>query len=53
VGNSSKALMKNDMSDFNVIFGINIRSGKSLHPLPVRWEFPSLDWVKINIGGAA
>jgi len=47
--------MKNDMLDFNVIkfFGINTRSGKVLRPLPVRWEFPSPDWVKINIDGAA
>jgi len=55
VGNSSKASMKNDMLDFNVIkfFYINIRSGKVLRPLPVRWEFPSPGWVKINIDGAA
>ena len=47
VKNSSKALMKNYMLDFNVIkfFGINARTGKVLHPLPVRWEFPSLGWV--------
>ena len=45
VGNSSKALMKNDMLDFNVIkfFDINTRSGKILHLLPVRWEFLSPD----------
>ena len=56
MGNSSKALMKNDdMLDFNVIkfFSINTRTGKVLHPLPVRWEFPSLGWVKINTDGAA
>jgi len=43
VGNLFKASMKNDMLDFNVIkfFGINTRSGKVLHPLSVRWEFPS------------
>ena len=54
VGNSSKASMKNDMLDFNVIkfFGINTRTGKVLHHLPVRWEFPSPSWVKINIDGA-
>jgi len=54
VGNSFKASMKNDMLDFNVIkfFGINTRTGKVLHPLFVRWEFPSPDWVKINIDGA-
>ena len=53
--NSSKASMKNNMLDFNVInfFCINIRTGKVLHPLPVRWEFPSPGWVKINIDGAA
>ena len=47
--------MKNDMLDFNVIkfFGINTRSGKVLHPLPVRWEFRSPSWVKINIDEAA
>jgi len=41
-GNSSKASMNNDMLDFNVIkfFGINTCTGKVLHPLPVRWEFP-------------
>jgi len=41
--------------DFNVLkfFGINTRSGKVLSPLPVRWEFPSPGWVKINIDGAA
>jgi len=45
VGNSSKASMKNDMLDFNVIkfFGINTRTGKVLCPLPIRWEFPSPD----------
>jgi len=38
VGNLSKASMKNDMLDFNVItfFGINTRSGKVLRPFPVR-----------------
>jgi len=43
------------MLDFNVIkfFGINTRSGKVLHPLPVRWEFRSPSWVKINIDEAA
>jgi len=53
VGNSSKASMKNYMLDFNVItfFGINTRIDKVLHPLLVRWEFPSLGWVKINIDG--
>ena len=34
-------------------FGINTRSSKVLRSLPVRWEFPSLGWVKINICGAA
>ena len=54
VGNSSKASMKNGMLDFNVIkfFGINTRTGKVLCPLPVRWEFPSPGWVKINTDGA-
>jgi len=54
VGNSSKASMKNDMLDFNVIkfFGINTRIGKVFRPLPVRWEFPSTVWVKINTDGA-
>jgi len=38
VGNSSKASMKNDMFDFNVLkfFGINTCIGKVLRPLPVR-----------------
>jgi len=38
VGNSSKAPMKNDMLDFNMIkfFGINTRTGKVLRPLPMR-----------------
>ena len=55
VGNSSKTSMKNDMLDFNVInfFDINTCSGKVLRPLPVIWEFPSPDWVKINTDGAA
>ncbi|XP_068503599.1 uncharacterized protein [Phaseolus vulgaris] len=55
VGNSSKRSMKNDMFDFYVLklFDINTRSGKVLQPLPVRWEFPSPSWVKINIDGAA
>jgi len=34
-----------------MFFNINTRSGKVLHPLPVRWEFPSPGWVKINIDG--
>jgi len=36
VGNSSKASMKNDMFDFNVLkfFGIKTRTGKVLRPLP-------------------
>ena len=40
--------------DFNVlkVFFINTRTGKVLRPLPVRWEFPSPDWVKINTDGA-
>jgi len=38
VGNSSKASMKNDMFDFNMLkfFGINTRTGKVVRPLPVR-----------------
>jgi len=38
VGKLSKASMKNDMMNFNVIkfFGINTRTGKVLRPLPVR-----------------
>ena len=53
VGNSSKASMKHDMLDFNVInfFGINTRISKVLRPLPVRWEFPSSGSVKISIMG--
>jgi len=55
VGNSSKASMKNDMLDFNVIkfFGINTHTSKVLRPLPVRWEFPSPGWVKFNTNGVA
>jgi len=34
------------------IFGINSDTGKVLRALPVRWEFPSPDWVKIDIDGA-
>ena len=54
VGKSSKASMKNDVMDFNVIkfIGINTRTGKVLRPLPVIWEFPSPGWVKINTNGA-
>ena len=38
VENLSKASMKNDMLDFNIIkfFGINTHSGNVLRPLPVR-----------------
>jgi len=38
VGNSSKASMKNDMLNFNVIkfFGINTHTGKVFRPLSVR-----------------
>ena len=55
MGKSSKASMKNDMMDFSVIkfFGINTRTSKVLSPLPIRWEFPSPGWVKINTDGAA
>jgi len=55
VDNSFKVSMKNGMFDFNVLksFGINTRTGKILRPLPVRWEFPSPSWVKINIDGVA
>ena len=47
--------MKNDMSDSNVLkfFCFNPRTDKVLRPLPVRWEFPSPDWVKINTDGVA
>ena len=34
-------------------FGINTRTDKVFRPLPVRLEFPSPGWVKINIDGAA
>ena len=55
MGKLSKASMKNDKMDFSVIkfFGINTRTGKVFRPLPVRWEFPSPCWVKINIDGVA
>jgi len=55
VGNFSKASMKNDMLDFNMIkfFGINTHTGKVFRPLLVRWEFPSPGWIKINTDGAA
>ena len=45
--------MKNDMLNFNVIkfFGINTHRGKVLRPLPVRQEFPSPGWIKINNDG--
>jgi len=38
------------MFEFNVLkfFG-NTRSGKVLHPLFFRWEFPLPGWVKTNI----
>jgi len=38
MGNLSKASMKNDMLDFNLIkfFGIKTRTDKVLRPLPVR-----------------
>jgi len=54
MGNSSKVSMKNNIFDFNVLklFCINTRTDKVLRPLPVRLEFPSLGWVKINIDGA-
>jgi len=54
VGKSSKASMKNNMMDFNVIkfFGMNTRTGQVLCPLLVRWEFPSPRWVKMNTEGA-
>ena len=55
MGKSSKASMKNDMMDFNVIkfFGMNTHTGKVLCPLLVRWEFPSPSWVKMNTDEAA
>jgi len=54
VGDFSKASMKNDMLDFNVIkfFGINTRTGKVLRHLPVRCQFLKPCWVKIKTGGA-
>ena len=41
------------MLDFIVIkfFGINTHTRKFLRPLPVRWEFLSPGWVKINTNG--
>ena len=52
VSNLSNSSMKNDMFNFFVLkfFDINTYR-KVLHPLPIRWEFPSLSWVKINIDG--
>jgi len=43
------------MFNFDVLkfFGINICSSKVLSPIFVRWEFPSLGWVKIHIDDAA
>jgi len=43
------------MFDFNVLkfFGIRTLSGKTLSHLPVRREFPSPSWIKINIDGVA
>ena len=37
---------------FFSFFNINTPTGKVLHPLPVRWEFPPPGWVKINTVGA-
>ena len=34
-------------------FGINTRTGKVFRPFLVRWEFPSIGWVKINTDEAA
>ena len=53
VGNSSKASMKNDTFDFNVLkfFGINIRTDKVLRSFSVRWEFPSPGWLKLTLMG--
>ena len=53
VGNSSKASMKNDMLDFNVItfFGINTRTGKVFRPLLVRWSFLHQDGLKLTLMG--
>jgi len=50
VENLFKASIKNDMLNFNVIkfFGINTCTGKVLRLCPVRWEFRSPGWVKIN-----
>jgi len=43
------------MLDLNVIkfFGINIHTGKVFCLVPVRWEFSSPGWVKINTDGVA
>ena len=43
------------MFNFNVLkfFDINTRNEKVLYFLPVKWEFPSPSWVKINTNGVA
>jgi len=54
-GNSSRKRMHNVIVDFSYLkfFYITTRVRKEITPIQVIWEFPRINWVKVNIDGGA
>jgi len=54
-GNSSMKHMRNDIVEFSCLkfFDITTHCRKENSPIQIIWEFPHVNWVKVNIDGAA
>jgi len=53
-GNDSRKHMHNDIVDFTYLkfFDITTCCRKEISPIRVIWEFPDVNWVKVNTDGA-
>jgi len=54
-GNSSRKYMRNDIVDFSYLklFYITTHCWTEISAIQVIWEFPHINWVKVNTNGAA
>jgi len=53
--NSSRKHMRNDIVDFSYlkVLYITTHCRKEISPIRVIWEFPHINWVKVNTDGTA